>query len=106
MLAKNADVLLPSAGQWPAGSRTTGSSSSRASVEDKEIADLLRLGLLKCCDGGDGDIGLNDLVRPEPAYTIRYVSRKRPGKGQRKGSPEFWEDDMVVIDDGWDWEWV
>lgn len=83
-----------------------GCSTSRATVEDKEIVDLLRLGLLKCCGGGDGDIEFNDIVRPESAYTIHYVLRKSQGKGRRKGSLEFWEDDMVVIDDGWDWEWV
>jgi hypothetical protein len=105
-LAKDADVSLQSAKIWLAGSETTRYSTSGATVEDKEIADLLRLGLLKCCDGGDGDIGLNDIVRPEPAYTIRYVSRKSPSKGRRKGSPELWEDNMVAIDDGWDWEWV
>jgi hypothetical protein len=105
-LAKDSEVFLPSDRERLVGPDTNSCSIPSITAEDKEIADLLHLGLLDL--GGEQDyfIGLNDVVRPESTYSIRYVTRKRPGKGRRKSCPELWEDDIITVEDAWDWEYV
>jgi len=100
-LAEDRSVVLPSEGLR----LTKLSSVSQATVEDKEVADLVHMGLLKGNFGGD--IQLSDLSRSAPAYTIRYIKRKRPEKHQRKGDATCWDDDLSIIDESeiWEQEW-
>lgn len=70
-LAEDTEVQLPSGQPWLGRSKT-----SRATVEDKQIANLLHLGLLDLGYEQECYVGLNDIMRPESGYSIRYVSRK------------------------------
>jgi hypothetical protein len=97
-LAKDANVFLPSGGLWS----TKSSPASEATVEDKEVADLVHRGLLKGDCGAD--IQLSDLTRLEPAYVIRYTTRKRSAKERRKEEASRWEDDLSIIDESEVWE--
>jgi hypothetical protein len=103
-LAGDSNVFLPSEGPWT----TEPSPASEATVEDKEVADLVHMGLLKGACGAD--IQLSDLTRSEPAYTIRYTTRKCPAKQRRMEEVACWEDDLSIIDDSeileQDWEMV
>jgi len=98
-LAEDTEVLLPSGQLWLSRPKASG-----ATIEDKQIADLVQLGLLDPVDEEECCIGLNDVMRPESAYSIRYVSRKGPRNGCKRVSTGIWEDDIVGIDDAWDWE--
>jgi hypothetical protein len=96
-LAGDVTVLLPSGG--PLSTRS--GPASEATVEDKEISDLVQRGLLRgACSS---EMQLNDLVRPTAAYTIRYTTRKR-SKGWRKAEAASSEADLVIVDMGEIWE--
>ena len=75
---------------------------SEATAEDKEVADLVHRGLLKGDCGAD--VQLSDLMRSEPAYVIRYTTRKRSAKERRTEEASCWEDELSIIDEGEIWE--
>jgi len=97
-LAGDVTVFLPSGGPWS----TNSSPASEATVEDKEVADLVRRGLLEADCGAD--IQLSDLTRSEPAYVVRYTTRKPSAKDRRKEGGSCWEDDVSIIDECEIWE--
>jgi hypothetical protein len=73
----------------------------------KEVADLIRRGIIRRGDDEGEDIGMNCLPAPETPYTLRYCTKGPRGKASSGPSPEdsyFWDFDGVSFsgdDDEW-----
>ncbi|KAK0705948.1 hypothetical protein B0T26DRAFT_755508 [Lasiosphaeria miniovina] len=93
---------LPVAAAWP---RALQPVANGVTSEDKEVADLIRMGVIRRGDGDGEDIGMNCIPAPETPYTLRVVSGRR--KGRRKAQDlqlgaDWWtpDDESVLWDDG------
>lgn len=83
-LARDSDVVLPSDGTWARS--LDGAFPSLAGSEHREIADLVRLGVLDDWSGEGGDITMDDIRQPEQAFVIRHVDKRTKGKRGLKGA--------------------
>ncbi|KAK3370797.1 hypothetical protein B0T24DRAFT_300145 [Lasiosphaeria ovina] len=96
---------LPVTAAWPRGVALQATASG-ATGEDKEVADLIRMGVIRRGDGDGEDIAMNCIPAPETPYTLRVVSGRRRGRRQKAQDlqlgADWWtpDDESVLWDDG------